>query len=142
MQDAVTAQMRSLEEKLAEYRVTHKADEERMEDEITTLEDTLVTVKDSLEKRKRALEADIEADAVASGGGAASLSTSLPAAASMMQHAPSAPAMTPAVSDRTSTGSACSNGSSTSASGVYPTLPVAAARSNTALNKDPIRYVL
>ena len=118
--------MKSLEEKLQEYRITHKADEERMEDEVTALEDTLVTVKDSLEKRKRALEADIEADAVANGA------ISLPPTMMNSSPVPSAPFPTPQLSDRTSTGSE----GIPSPSSVYPTLPVAAARSvNGGLNK-------
>ena len=45
VQEAVADQLKSLEEKLHEYKVRHKADEESVEDEIATLEDTLAEVK-------------------------------------------------------------------------------------------------
>ena len=41
VQEAVADQLKNLEEKLHEYKVRHKADEEAVEDEIATLEDTL-----------------------------------------------------------------------------------------------------
>lgn len=56
VQDAVAAQIRTLQEKLDEYKISHKSEEESLEDSITCLEDTLSDVKMSLEKRKRALE--------------------------------------------------------------------------------------
>jgi hypothetical protein len=109
--------MKKLEEKLQEYKINHKVEEEAKEDEITTLEDKLTDVKASLERRKRELELEVEADAAA----AADMSTSLPANSGAF---PTAPTI-----DRDSfesIGSSC----------VYPTLPVASARSTTALNRN------
>ena len=45
VQEAVADQLKSLEEKLHEYKIRHKADEEAVEDEIAALEDTLAEVK-------------------------------------------------------------------------------------------------
>ena len=48
-----------IQEKLDEYKISHKCEEESLEDEITCLEDTLSDVKMSLEKRKKALEEEM-----------------------------------------------------------------------------------
>ena len=45
VQEAVADQLKNLEEKLHEYKIRHKADEEAVEDEIAALEDTLAEVK-------------------------------------------------------------------------------------------------
>lgn len=125
VQEAVAEQLKSLEEKLHEYKVRHKADEESVEDEIATLEDTLAEVKVSLERRKRDLEAEVQAEAVATTTTTTTTSlstTSLPAAAlSEQPSAPPAPGLHPDGGD----------GSSEDGGSVYPTLPVAAARSGT-----------
>ena len=87
VQEAVADQLKSLEEKLHEYKIRHKADEEAVEDEIATLEDTLAEVKVSLERRKRDLEAEVQAE-VAASQPAATSTTSLPAAALSEQGRP------------------------------------------------------
>ena len=82
VQEAVADQLKNLEEKLHEYKVRHKAEEEAVEDDIAVLEDTLAEVKVSLERRKRELEAEVQAEAAAAAAASTSLSTkSLPAAA-------------------------------------------------------------
>ncbi len=44
------------QEKLEDYKLNHKAEEEGLEDEIADLEDKLTEVKATLEKRKERLE--------------------------------------------------------------------------------------
>ena len=51
VQEAVADQLKNLEEKLHEYKIRHKADEEAVEDEIAALEDALAEVKVSITQK-------------------------------------------------------------------------------------------
>jgi len=60
IQDKVAEQIQILRQKLEEYKLDHKAQEESLEDEIVTKEDVIANVKESLEIRMKAVELEIQ----------------------------------------------------------------------------------
>jgi len=60
IQDKVAEQIQILQQKLEEYKLEHKAQEESLEDEIVAKEDVISNVKESLEIRMKAVELEIQ----------------------------------------------------------------------------------
>ena len=60
IQDKVAEQIQILQQKLEEYKLEHKAQEESLEDEIVAKEDIIANVKESLEIRMKAVELEIQ----------------------------------------------------------------------------------
>jgi len=60
IQNKVAEQIQILQQKLEEYKLEHKAQEESLEDEIVAKEDVIANVKESLEIRMKAVELEIQ----------------------------------------------------------------------------------
>ena len=60
IQNKVSEQIQILQQKLEEYKLEHKAQEESLEDEIVAKEDVIANVKESLEIRMKAVELEIQ----------------------------------------------------------------------------------
>ena len=60
IQNKVAEQIQILQQKLEEYKLDHKSQEESLEDEIVAKEDVIANVKESLEIRMKAVELEIQ----------------------------------------------------------------------------------